>query len=233
MTKNLGRLRLPVFPGDPSPAAIEAEVWYNSFIDQVRFQTPDTPPVSLSMGARFNDFAPNRWYMTTSGGSSTATPTVNRVYAVPINLARYAEISGIAMEVVAAFTTAGNIRAGLYYADYMNSPTNLIADYGTVAATVGIKTWTPSGGITFLAAGSYFLTFVYQGGSSGTPTFRTALGVHEQVGDTNTSAPTSTFFSGQQNAYYASTTQSGALPSTFGTIGGSVAGPRAAVKFNN
>jgi hypothetical protein len=229
----LSRLRIPIFAGDPvSSETAEAEIWYNSFLDQLRFKTPDTPPVSISMGARFNDFAPNRWYMTTSGAPTTATIVVNRVYAVPLNLARYAELSGISLEISAQFTTAGTVRTGIYYSSYQNTPTTLIADYGTVAATTGIKTWTPSGGITFLAAGSYFLVAVVQGGTGGTPTFRSSTGVHEQVGDP-AATPTATFFNGTLNTYYATTTQAGVLPASFGTVGGSVAGPRMAIKFNN
>lgn len=232
MAKFLSRLRVPIITGDPDPATTsEAEIWYNSFLDQLRFKTPDAPAVSISVGARFNDFSPNRWYMTTSGTATTGTASLNRVYAIPLNLARYSELSGVSLEVTTAATTPGTVRTGIYYSSYQNTPTTLIADFGTVAASVGIKTWTPAGGITYLAAGNYFLVAVFQG-FSGTPSFRSTTGVVEHVGDPS-ATPSAAFFNATANCYYATSTQSGALPSNYGTVAGVVSGPRMAVKFSN
>lgn len=224
--KFLNRFRVPFILGDQASPA-EGEVWYNSILGQMKYKGADSNPISVGIGTKFNDIGSGRWYMTTTGAATTSTPIANRVYAIPFQLSRAAQLTGIATEVVAAFTTAGTVRAGLYYGDITNSPTNLIADYGTVAATVGIKTWTIS---QSLSAGSYFVAICYQGGASGTPSFRTSTGQADFVGDV-AATPASTYFNGAQNTYYSSTTQAGALGASFGTVAGSTGGPRVAVRF--
>jgi len=233
MAKFLNRLRIPIFTSDPSAGTInEAEIWYNNTLKQFRFKSPDSNPVSIDASARFNDWGANRWYMTTDGTATTANVTVNRMYGIPFTVTRTADLNGIAMEITTAFTTTvGTVRAGLYYSDYTNTPTTPIADYGTVAATVGIRTFT--GFTTTLSPGSYFIAIVVQGGATGgTGAFRTSTGTAQQVGDNGTT-PSSTFFSGTMNTYYSATAVSAAFPSPFGTITGSVAGPRIAIRFNN
>ncbi len=223
--KLLNRLKLALWSSDPT--VVEGELFYNSTLGQLKYKGSDTTPISLGVGAKFNDIGAARWYMTTSGAPTTSTPIANRVYAIPFMLNRSAQLTGIATEVVTAFTTAGTVRAGLYYGDITNSPTTLIADYSTVAATTGIKTWSMTQNLT---AGSYFVAICYQGGSGGSPAFRTTSGQADYVGDV-AATPASTYFNGAQNTYFSATTQSGALGASYGTVSGSTGGPRVAVRF--
>jgi len=231
MAKFLNRFRTPIIAGDMS-SPDEGEIWYNSSLRQLRFKSPDSNPTSIGAGARFNDWGSNRWYMTSTGAATTANITVNRMYGIPFTVTRSADLNGIAMEMTTAFTTTvGTVRCGLYYSDYTNTPGLPIADYGTVAASVGIKTFT--GFTNTLAPGSYFVAIVIQGGATGgTGAFRATSGVVEQIGEPVTT-PTSALFNGSLTAYYSATAVSAAFPSPFGTISGAVSGPRVALRFNN
>jgi hypothetical protein len=227
--KFLGRLNIPFFPDEPANPTLEGEIWMDSATDQPRWKTWDTPSVSLLNGVKMNDIASNRWYMTQIGNPTTANWTVSRMYAVPLYMTRYGRLINVAVDVSTAHTTtAGTLRAGIYYGDKYNTPTTLLQDFGTTAATVGIRTWTAF--TRDLAAGQYWLVIVPQGGTGGTPQFRSAQGVHEGVGDTG-ATPSTTFMNGSVNTYYSATTVAGALPASFGTIGGAIAGPRIAVRF--
>jgi hypothetical protein len=100
-----------------------------------------------------------------------------------------------------------------------------VADYGVTAASLGIRTWAVT---QALAANEvYWLVLVAQGGSGGTAQVRSAQGLHHYLGDVAATPNMNATF----NTYYSTSTVSGALPSTFGTLGGIVAGPRFAVKF--
>lgn len=227
--KFLNRLRLPLFTSDPSSPA-EGEVWYNQTIDQMKYKGPTgSYPVPVHAGIRFNDYDTNRWYAVQSGGPNTANATAGRAFTNPFVLPRMGTLSGISIEVSTAWTTAGNVRVGLYNDDGGRLPTSLVADYGTVAATVGIKTWSMS---TVLVPGIYWLVAVNQGGSGATTgQFRAVAGLHEYIGDPS-ATPSSGFFNGSLNCYYSDTGFTGSLPSSFGSVAGIALGPRFVIKFS-
>lgn len=225
--KFLNRLRLPMFNGDPSSPA-EGEIWYNQTIDQVKYRGPSTP-ISIHAGIRFNEYDTGRWYAVQSGAANTANANAGRAFTNPFVVTRVTTLSGIGLEVSTAWTTAGNVRVGLYDDTGSRLPNNLIADYGTVAATLGIKTWSMT---TVLAPGLYWLVAVNQGGSGGTTgQFRAVSGVHEYIGDPN-ATPSSGFLNGSLNCYYSDTGFTGTLPSSFGAVAGIALGPRFVIRFS-
>ncbi len=224
MGKFLNRLRLPNLSATPSPSPAESEIWYDISADQVKYRSVNYN-LGVQFGTRFNDYATGRWYQTQTG-MSTATALVNsRCYATPIVCPRTAVMSGTAVEVTTAFaTTVGSIRVGIY--DDVNlTPTNRLADFGTVAASVGVKVFT--NGYSF-SPGIYWLVMAVQGAAGTAGQIRTVQGQHEFIGDT-ASTPN---MNGNLNCYYTDTGMSGAFPSTFGTVAGMVAGPRFAVRFS-
>jgi hypothetical protein len=167
-----------------------------------------------------------RWYMQDWTAAGTAAPTANRAYAMPFLVPRRATLSGLALEVVAAFTTAGNVRAGLYTDNQGVPDARTVTDYGTVAATVGVKTWAVS---TALRPGIYWATFAWQGGSAGTPTYRSpgagyAPGIGDLAGTPNLNT--------SHSAYFQDTGFTGAFPANYGFPGGQIVGPRYAIRFS-
>lgn len=229
MAKFLNRFRLPIIAGDPSSPE-DGEMWYNSTLNTFRMKPNSSFPMPTGPGTRFADYATATWYMVQNGSANTANANVSRAFTNPFVLPRKATLSGIAYEISTAWgTAAGNTRLGIYNDDGGRQPTALVADYGTVAATVGIKAVTVS---TVLNPGMYWIVAVNQGGS-GSPTgqFRSVSGEHEFIGDVG-STPGSSFFNGSLNSYYSDTGFTGALPSTFGAVAGITLGPRFAVRFS-
>lgn len=226
--KFLNRLRLPFIAGDlASPS--EGEIWYNTTLDQARYKASGAYNQSVHLGTRFNEYTTGHWFSTQSGAPNTTNATVSRAFTNPFVLPRTGTLSGIAIEISTAWTTAGNVRIGIYNDDGRRSPTALVADYGTQAATLGIKPFTVS---TVLSPGVYWLVAVNQGGSGATVgQFRAVSGVHEFIGDP-AATPTSTFFNGSMNSYYSDTGFAGALPASFGTIAGAALGPKFAIRFS-
>jgi len=228
MAKFLNRFRLPSVTGDPSTPD-DGEMWYNSTLNTFRLKPNSSYPMPIGAGTRFADYAFGTWYMAQNGAANTANANVSRAFTNPFVLPRKATLSGIAYEISTAWGTTGNTRLGLYNDDGGRLPTALVADYGTVTATAGIKAISVS---TVLNPGMYWIVVVNQGGA-GSPTgqFRSVGGEHEFIGDPG-STPSSSFFNGSLNCYYSDTGFTGALPSTFGTVAGITLGPRFAVRFS-
>lgn len=228
MAKNLGTFKYPQISGDPSVQS-EGDLWYNATLDQVRMKSSGPYSFSMFAGQRFNDYSTGRWYPLQIGAPNTGNATVSRAFTNPFVVPRQATLSGIAYEISTAWTTAGNTRVGIYDDDGGRMPTNLIADYGVLAASVGIKVVITS---TILQPGMYWIVAVNQGGSGATTgQFRCVSGIHDYIGDPN-ATPSSSFFNGSLNCYYSDTGFTGALPSTFGTVAGIALGPRFAVRFS-
>lgn len=230
MAKHVSTFKFPyITTGDPASQS-EGDIWYSATLDQVRMKSSGPYSFSIFAGQRFNDYSTGRWYPLQIGAPNTANATVSRAFTNPFVVPRQASLSGIAYEVSTAWSTAtGNVRVGIYDDDGGRMPTNLIADYGTIAATVGIKVVTTS---TILQPGMYWIVAVNQGGS-GTTTgqFRGVTGIHDYIGDPS-ATPSSSFFNGSLNCYYSDTGFTGALPSTFGAVAGIALGPRFAVRFS-
>jgi hypothetical protein len=131
------------------------------------------------------------------------------------------------MNIGAAFTTAGNVRAGLFDSDPDTGlPVNRITDYGTTAATATTRSWTSITDVLYPRL--YWTVIAWQGGSGGSPTYSVRNIAHPLVMETNASAPNpNTNFT----AYYTDTGFSGAFPSTFGAIAGTIVGPTCAWKL--
>lgn len=229
MAKFLNRLGLPFRSANPSPL-VEAEMWYDSITDQVKYKPGGSSiPLAVTAGSRFDAYLLGVWYMTQPGPSTTATTVLNRAYAAPIVITRAGTISGLALEISTAWaTTAGTVRAGIYNDDGSLEPTALVADFGTVAATAGIKTYAASVTVT---PGIYWTVGVIQGASGTAGSFRSVSGIPDYIGS-SLATPPSAFFNGSANCYWGdgfSTT----LPATFGGTGeGTLGGPRFAVKFS-
>lgn len=229
MPKELGRWRAPILPSNPATAN-EGEMWYDSTLDQLKYKSAGQYPVPVHAGVRFNDYAIGRWYPLQVGAPNTANATANRAFTNPFVVPRAATLSGIAYEVSTAWsTTTGNVRVGIYNDDGGRMPTALIADYGVITATAGIKVVTAT---TSLPPGMYWIVAVNQGGT-GTTTgqFRAVTGIHDFIGDAS-ATPTSGFFNGSINCYYSDTGFTGALPATFGTVAGITLGPRFLIRFS-
>lgn len=223
--KFLNRLRIPMFSSTPASPS-EAEIWYDTTFDQLRYKGPAQYPVPVHAGTRFNDFATGRWYQTQNGTPTTSTAAVNRVYTSPFVLPRVATLSGVATEISAAFaTTAGTIRLGIYDDDGGRMPTNRIVELTSQAASTGVKVFTST---QVLNPGIYWIATVIQGATGTAGQFRAAQGLHEFLGDPAATPNFNITFS----TYYSDTGFSGALPSTFGTVAGIIGGPRFAVRFS-
>lgn len=196
-------------------------MWRQALSGKVRIGFQGNIPIISTSSAR--------WYRDGYGSAAqnSTTTTVNRAYAVPIWPGRKCTLSDLTINIGASFTTAGNVRAGLFDSDDDTGlPVNRITDYGTVAATVGTKLWT---GLTdVLYPRLYFHVFTWQGGSGGTPTFSVRNIAHPLIHEVNASAVNPNT---NATAYYTDTGFSGAYPATFGTVAGSAMGPTAAWKL--
>lgn len=141
-------------------------------------------------------------------GFSTIVPGADELRAALIGVPTSITVNSIACEVTSAGTTGAVIRLGIYNTTD-GFPTTLVLDAGTVdATTTGAKTITIS---QALAAGTYCLAAVVQGGATTRPTVRVvslASGIPQ---------PTSTAYHRSCFTQYAVT---GALPATFTTTPG-------------
>ncbi len=227
MAKFLSKLEFPPFFGQITGE--EGEVWYDTDKHQPRFVNADSSVAAFAEGIRFNRYSTGRWYPTQTGAPVTTNAIASRAFAIPFSLTRYSRISGIAVDVSTAWTTTGNVRAGIYSDTGNALPGTRLLDAGTVTASAGIKTWSTA---LDLAAGMYWAVAVNQGGSGATTgQYRSVTGIHDFVGDPS-ATPTSGFFNGSVNSYYTDTGFTGAFPTSFGTVTGIGLGPRILLRFS-
>src|SRR3954469_13161926 len=114
--KFLNRFRLPIISGNPT-VPDQGEIWYDSTSMQVKYKAGSAYPAPVQAGTRFNDYAVNRWYPLQVGAANTANATASRAFTNPFIIPRLATLSGLSLEITTAWTTAGNIRVGLYNDD--------------------------------------------------------------------------------------------------------------------
>lgn len=169
-----------------------------------------------------------RWHVDGQGsGAQGPTIVVNRAHAVPMWPGRACTLTDVALNIGAAFTTPGTIRAGCYSSDAATGlPAALLGDFGTVVESAITKSWT---GLTLtLAPVLYWFVITAQGGSGGTPTWSSRNISHPLVTESNGSAPNPNT---NRTAHYSDTGFSGAYPSTFGALAGIIVGPSLAYKL--
>jgi hypothetical protein len=147
-------------PGSPPAGG----TWYRSDLGQVRVRDGSSGGRgSHSITDSLFPLAQSSyWYpinlFSTNAGSSGIALTVSTEYAVPMAFGFNATLAGIALSV----TTAGtNIRVGVRADTGGMLPGSVLYDGGTVAATTGVKTFTP--GISILSGRIYWVTATPQG----------------------------------------------------------------------
>lgn len=208
----------------------QGDVWYRSD-HEVHWRQAASGKVRIGFQGNIPIISTTsaRWYRDGYGSAAqnSSNTVANRAYAIPIWPGRKVTLSELCINIGAAFTTAGNVRAGLFDSDDDTGiPVNRITDYGTQTATAATRQWT---GLTdVLYPRLYFTVITFQGGSGGTPTFSVRNIAHPLIHEVNASAvnPNTNF-----TAYYTDTGFSGAYPSTFGTVAGSTMGPTCAWKL--
>lgn len=222
MSRDFRQHRFASLTADPGGLA-DGDMWFRSDIDAMRVRINGATYSLVPDVGAITDY----WY--TPGwdnGSNAQTPIVSRMYATPVIVPRTGTITGLAMTIGVAFTTAGNMRMGIYGSiTNGGAPGALLLDCGTVAATAGTKTFT---GLTqAVSPGLYWLVSVFQGGSAGSPTHRTAVGSNPYVGQSGASPDITT---SSLNGYYKDSV-TGALPNPFGTIAGVVQSTKIMLKY--
>jgi hypothetical protein len=161
-----------------------------------------------------------------TAAQSPNTTIVDREYNCFLVVGQDCTLTSVTINIGAAFTTAGNVRAGIRGGDWSTGRPNatVLGDFGTVAATTGTKVWT--GSVALKARRLYFASFAWQGGSAGTPTFSARNVWHPLLLHTNAGSPNPNT---NQNCYYQAGV-SGALPSSW-TYAGESIGPAFSVKL--
>jgi hypothetical protein len=113
-----------------------------------------------------------RYIYTTYGATGTVVPALDSARYTPFAVWRGFTATSIAVEVTTLQATSV-VRLGLY-SDLNGLPDALITDFGTVsAASTGVKTISPGGGIVFADRTMYWLVAVVQV-AGGTTALRTA-----------------------------------------------------------
>lgn len=220
----------PRFPGGvilgaqtTDPTAQQGELWYRSDLESHRFETADGGIARVGFQGTLPIVSTGKWHRDGYGSAAqgSAAPVVSRGYAIPIWPGRKCTLTDLAMNIGAAFTTAGNIRAGMYESDPDTGlPADLITDYGTQTATATTRSWT--GLSTILYPRLYWTVLAWQGGSAGSPTYSARNIAHPLIAETNAGAPNSNT---NMTAYYRDTAFSGAFPDPFGAVTGVIVGP--------
>jgi hypothetical protein len=146
--------------------------------------------------------------------------TLSRLYALPLWPGQAMTLTSIAVEVTFGLIPGAMIRAGLYSDSGDGSPSKRIADFGTVAASIGVKTWGPLS--TAIPPALTWLTIVQQGGS--------ALQFRARDTWVPVVSETTPLLNSARTAYYVDGV-TGALPAIFGAIAGASQGPSALVQL--
>lgn len=217
LLRNLARL----FSTSSDPSGSAGDVWWNSALSQVRASDGSG---SLHVGPAGNlpVVRSGAWHSLPTQGSSTGLNIPDgRLFALPLWPGRSCSVSAVAANVTLALV-GGSLRMGLYASDGA-LPTSLVADYGTVGAGVtGIRQI--SGLSTPLRPTLYFLVVGRQGGAL-------TLAVSSRITHDSIVSGDAPILSEDHNAYFIDGV-SGALPSSFGTIGGTATGPALSVQLS-
>lgn len=214
-------VRLTPFTSAPaSPGA--GDLWYRSDTDQVLASDGVAgEPITVGPVGNLPVIATTRWHNLPAYGNAAAANVPNdRLFALPFWPGRTCTLTAVAVNVTTALAGSA-VRMGLYASDGA-LPTDLVADYGTVATTLtGIRqisslSTTVRPVLHFLVVGRQLggLTLALSTRSSWEPI----------VSDTTPTIASNT------NAYFKDGI-SGALPTTFGTPDGTDQGPCAAVQL--
>lgn len=214
-------LRLVGLAAQPSSPA-DGDIWWRSNQSQLH-ASDGLPGLPISVGPVGNLPAVRAtcWHnLPPQGNVASVSVPSGRLYALPFWPGRSTTLTAVAVNVTVALV-GGNIRMGLYESDG-NIPTNLVADYGTVSSGVtGIRQI--SGLSTSMRPVLYFFVVARQGGAL------TLTLSSRDTWDPVVSETTATLDS-NRNTYYRDTV-TGALPSAFGAIAGTVQGPSATVQL--
>lgn len=166
-----------------------------------------------------------RYYTTTNSvARGTLALTLDRLFLVPFDVPLGAKIDRLGCEVSTAIAS-GVARLGVYRSTADGLPGSLLLDAGTVdCSTTGGKEITLGSALS-LPDGRVFLALAPQVAAA---TFRTMSTGHDpRIG---ASALTSATASNGQNAYYATSSVSGAFPVTVGAPSTATHGPVIAVR---
>ena len=166
--------------------------------------------------------------------ASTGAAFANRAYATPFQPGFKASgnwtITGVVAEVTTAAASGGSFRLGIYAGNIGLDPTSAaivsdesINDFGGNATTTGVKRWTVNVNVApfqllwlvlvpqFLSAGSIRLAAL------------SGAGVAQ--------AATPTTLADNLSSYYSDTGFAGSMPSNFGAVVGTIAGPLLGVQI--
>lgn len=97
---------------------------------------------SATLPLSLNPKATRRTAIPSGRAGSNFTPTINRLYLVPLPMRVARTLTEIAVEIATAAGAGGLLRAMLLASDSQGDPTTAIADYGTLASdSTGVKPW--------------------------------------------------------------------------------------------
>lgn len=100
---------------------------------------------SATLPDALNPKASRRTAIPRGRAGSNFTPTINRLYLMPLPMLVARTLTEISVEIATAAGAGGLLRAMLLAADAQGDPTTATADYGTLASdSTGVKAWTVS-----------------------------------------------------------------------------------------
>lgn len=214
-------LRLVGLTSTPvSPTA--GDVWFRSDLSQVRASDGGVgQPLTIGPTGNLPVVRSSAWHaLPPYGAPSSANFPVDRLFALPFWPGRATTITGIAGNVTLALI-GGNIRFGIYLSDGV-VPTTLLADYGTVSAGLtGVRSI--SGLSTSVRPVLHYLVVARQGGLLN-------LGLTARDTWDPMVSEISPTLAGSLNAYYRDGV-GGALPTSFGSIAGTIQSPAISVQL--
>jgi hypothetical protein len=198
------------------------DLWHRS--DTAQFLGSDGAaglPLTLGPPANVPVVASTRWHgLPAYGATGTANVPVNRMFALPFWPGRACTLTAMAANVTLALV-GGNLRMGLYASDGA-LPSTLVADYGTVPASLtGIRLIT--GLSTPVRPVLHYLVIGRQGGLVN-------LGLTTRLTWDPITSETAPTITGTLNCYYTDGV-SGALPASFGAPAGLDTAPAISVQL--
>lgn len=208
----------PVNPVSPSMG----DMWWRSDFAQVH-ASDGLSGIPLTVGPTGNlpVVRSTAWHtLPVYGATGTANVPADRLFAVPFWPGRKCTLTSAAVNVSLALV-GGNLRMGLYASDGA-VPTTLVADYGTVSSGLtGIRQISSLS--TVLRPVLYFFVVARQGGILN-------LGLTTRDSWDPIVSDTAPFLDSNRNAYYRDTV-SGALPTSFGAVAGTIQGPAVTIQL--